>query len=726
MLVALAGAIWWFGWRTLPETSGTLSAPISAAARIHSDALGVPHIEAANWEDAIFLQGFATAQDRMWQMDALRRLAAGELAEVVGVRALESDQEARRLRLQRIAENHERTLPAEDRKIIAAYARGVNFYLETHRNKLPFEFALLGYDPRPWTVKDSLLAALQMHRNLTTSWKDDWQKRNLLVAAKTPEDRARIDVLFPPRAGWEPQPGSNAWAVAGSRTASGKPILSNDPHLEFSAPSTWHQVHLKAPGLNVIGVALPGIPAVVIGHNEKIAWGVTNLHYDVQDLYEERFDQATGRYQFGDRVEGSVVEQEPIAVKGEKTIVLPVFVTRHGPVIVTDGPKVFALRWAAAEPGSFQFPFLELSRASNWDEFRAALKRFPGPGQNFVYADTAGNIGYQATGLLPIRRGFDGTAPLDGASGTQEWAGYIPFEALPSTFNPAGGRIVTANQNPFPPDYPFAVNGTFAPPYRATQIATLLDARKSLKPEDMLVVQKDVYSGFSLFLAQQAIAAAERTKATNPAVLDAVAVLKKWNGQMEKGLPAPVITAQLFIQVRKAIADRAVPGKGSNYDFGMATAVMERLLRERPKDWFADWDQMLIKSLDAAIIEGAKSQGSRIADWDYGRLNLLTINQPVGGQLPVLGSYFNIGPYPMSGSSTTVKQTTRRLGPSMRMVVDLADLDKSLNNITIGESAHFLSGHYKDQWDAYYAGTSFPMQFGKVEAKSTLTVQPLK
>ncbi|MEO8028839.1 MAG: penicillin acylase family protein, partial [Bryobacteraceae bacterium] len=537
LLVAFLVVAWWYGWRPLPETSGTIKAPVSAEARIVRDALGVPHIEAATIEDAIFLQGFATAEDRMWQMDALRRLAGGELAEVIGKRALEADEEARRLRMQRMAELHERSLPPEDRKIMAAYARGVNYYLETHHDRLPLEFALLNYDPRPWTIKDSLLAALQMHRNLTTSWKEDWAKRGLLLAAKTPEDKAKVDLLYPPRAGWEPQPGSNAWAIGGARTASGKPILANDPHLEFSAPSTWHMVHLKAPGLNVIGVALPGIPAVVIGHNEKIAWGVTNLHFDVQDLYEERFEQSTGRYQFQGRIEQASVERETIGVKGDKPVTVPVFVTRHGPVIVTEGPKVFTLRWAAGEAGTFQFPFLDLNSASNWEEFRAALRRFPGPGQNFVYADTSGNIGYQATGLLPIRQGFNGSVPLDGASGTQEWKGFIPFDSLPSTYNPAAGRIVTANQNPFPPDYGYEVGGNFAAPYRAKQIGALLDAKpKGWTPEGMLSIQKDVYSGFLLFLAQQAISAAARTDSKNSSVLAAVDVLKKWHGQMEKDL----------------------------------------------------------------------------------------------------------------------------------------------------------------------------------------------
>ena len=352
LLVALLGAVYWFAWRPLPETSGEIAAPVSARATIARDALGVPHIESATWEDAIFLQGYATAQDRMWQMDALRRLAAGELAEVVGKAALESDQEARRLRLAQIADDAERTMPDADRAVLAAYARGVNYYLETHRGRLPLEFTLLSYDPRPWRLRDSILAGLHMYRTLTTSWREEIEKLHMLQRG----DRAMVDFLFPARTGFDPQPGSNAWAVSGERSATGKPILANDPHLDFGIPATWYMIHLRAPGLNVTGVTLPGVPAVIIGHNENIAWGITNLGFDVQDLYRENIDPQTGRYAFMGRVEQARLERDAIAVKGAKPIETLTWVTRHGPIFLNDENRQYALHWAAADPGSFQFP----------------------------------------------------------------------------------------------------------------------------------------------------------------------------------------------------------------------------------------------------------------------------------------------------------------------------------------------------------------------------------
>lgn len=714
LLVLSAVAVYWVAWRPLPETSGAWTAPVSAEARVLRDSLGVPHIQAANVEDALFLQGFVTAQDRLWQMDAIRRLAAGDLAEIIGSAALEPDLEAHRLRMRRIAEAHARDLPAADRAVLAAYARGVNHFIETHRNRLPLEFTLLGYDPRPWTVTDSILAGLQMYRNLTTSWKDEIEKELLLAGG----DPHKVEQLYPSRTGSEFQPGSNSWALSGKHTASGKPILANDTHLEFSLPSTWYMVHLKAPGLNVSGVSLPGVPCVIVGHNERVAWGVTNLHYDVQDLYQEKLDPRTGRYAVPGGSEQARLEREVIRVKNGKPVDFTQWVTRHGPVIVNENGRYLALRWAAAEPASFQFPFLDLNRANNWSEFTAALARFAGPGQNFVYADVDGNIGYQATGRLPIRKGYDGSVPVDGSSGSNEWQGFIPFQELPASLNPASGVIITANQNPFPQNYQYAVHGNFAAPYRSRQIRSLLQGRESWTPEQMLAVEKDVYSAFSYFLAQQVIAAYDRGKPAGAGLSEAVSVLRNWNGQMEKGTAAPMLISLIYDRVRTAIAERASPGKGALYDHQISPAVVESILRS------GDETALLNKALGDAVEQGMKLQGSSIGRWDYGQFFELTIVQPVGNQIPVAGKWFNIGPVPMSGSPTTVKQTTRRLGPSMRFVADLSAWDKSLENITAGESGEILSRHYKDQWDAYYAGKSFPMQFGTIDAKQVLTIRP--
>ena len=285
--------------------------------------------------------------------------------------------------------------------------------------------------------------------------------------------------------------------------------------------------------------------------------------------------------------------------------------------------------------------------------------------------------------------------------------------------------IVTANQNPFPADYPYQVDGRFGSHYRASQILARLDSRPKWQAPEMLGIQKDVYSAFLQFLAEQVVAAWQKAPHKPSQLEPAIALLRSWNGQMEKGTAPPVVAVLTYEQLRKAIVERASPGLAVLYETSfMAPEVTEKLLRQRPPDWFADYDALLLKSLQLAVAEGEKQQGSKLARWDYGQYNRLTVENPVLGKLPLIGSYFNIGPVGMSGWSTTVKQTTRKLGPSLRMVVDLSNFEHSMINITTGESGQGLSHHYMDQWDAYYVGKSFPMEFDDVTASNVLTVSP--
>jgi penicillin amidase len=564
------------------------------------------------------------------------------------------------------------------------------------------------------------MICLHMFRDLTTTWRNDLLKHDMLKDGEP----ALVQQLFPVRSGGEVQPGSNAWALAGSRTASGKPLLSNDMHLDLSVPGIWYMAQLEAPGLDVSGVTLPGAPGVIVGHNRRIAWGITNLQFDVQDLYIEKLDERTGAYLFQGKPEQARLEREIIRVKGQNPVEQVSWVTRHGPLFVTEGGDRMTLRWTAAEPGLLQFPFLDIDRADNWRDFTAALARLAGPGSNFVYADVDGNIGYHAAGKLPIRRGFLGDVPVDGASGEFEWDGFIPFDQLPSFFNPPGGMIVTANQNPFPPDYPYAVNGNFAAHHRLMQIRDLLSARKGWRAQDLLAVQKDVYSSFDHFLAGQLAAAYEKRK-VRQASLDAVtALLRAWNGQMDHALIAPFVTTLAFQHIRTALVERASPGHALAYDLQISRAVVERLLRERPSAWFQDWDEVVLRSLVDAVEEGKRIQGGEIEKWQYGRWLKVRIENPIIHRVPTIGTYFDIGPVPMSGGSSTPKQTTQRLAPSMRMNADLGDWERSLLNETIGQSGQIFSSHYRDQWDHYYYAQSYPMPFGKVEAKSTLELRP--
>jgi len=721
LAVLVAIAIYWLAFRPLPKTSGDISAPIGGNAVIKRDARGVPHIEASSWQDAIFLQGFVTAQDRLWQMDSLRRFAAGELSEVFGKGTLHIDERARRMRMREIAEKDLQSLPQDQRAILVEYARGVNYFIDTHRGDYSLEFSLPGhsYDPRPWTLTDSILVGLVMFRNLTDNADADFERG---AAIGKDFDLARFHTLFPATQGQYVSPGSNSWAVSGTHAADGKPMLANDPHLDHSVPDTWYMAHLKAPGLNASGVTLPGVPCIISGHNENIAWGVTSLQSDELDLYQEQLDINTGRYQYKGAPQQAEIDRQTIEVKGEKPIVMDTWVTRHGPVIVQENGKVFTMRWTATD--GFSFPFMDVNRAASYTQFRAALSTFWGPPQNFVYADKAGNIGYQAAGRVPVRRNFDGDFPLDGASGNFEWDGYIPYEQMPNLYNPPSGIIASANQSPFPPDYAFHVSGSFDDSYRVNQIRALLSAKSKLSVDDMLAIQKDVYSAYDHFLARQIVAAYQKAGSKNELVSSAIDLLRAWNGQMDKDAAAPVLTQS----VADAMGVKLTAATHTNYAHVPRPQIIEGMLRARPAGWVAqdNWDKWIIDCLDEALNGSRARLGTPVSKWRWGQVLRWRFDHPVGKQLPLVDGLFDIGPVEMSGSGTTVKQTKNVLGPSERMVVNFGDLDKSVQNIVVGESGFVASGHYKDQWPAYYSGTSFPMQFEHVDAREILRVSPSK
>ncbi len=720
-VVLLAVAIYWLAFRPLPKVSGEITAPISGEATVQRDARGVPHIVAASWQDAIFLQGYVTAQDRLWQMDGIRRFAAGDLSEVFGPSTLAVDERARRMRMKAIADHDVEQLPQDQRAVMVEYARGVNHFIDTHRGDYSLEFSLPGhsYDPRPWTVADSVLVGLVMFRNLTDTANNDYERGQALARGIDP---ARFHILFPVTEGTYLSPGSNAWAVSGAHTSDGKPMAANDPHLEYGIPGTWYMAHLKAPGMNVSGVTLPGVPCIISGHNDQIAWGVTNLQVDTLDLYREQLDPQNGHYQFKGQQMQAKLDHQVIAVKGDKPVVVDTWVTVHGPVLSNEGGKILTMRWTAAD--GFGFPFLDLNRAKNWQEFRSALGDFWGPPQNFIYADRNGNIGYQAAGKLPVRH-FDGDVPVDGASGNYEWEGYIPYEQMPSSYNPPSGIIATANQSTFPPDYPFHITGSFADKYRVEQIRALLSAKAKLTVDDMLAVQKDVYSAYDRFLASQVVAAFDKVGSRNDLVRDAVPVLRPWNGQMDKDAAAPAMTELLGERLGQALV-RAIGSHSQMLELRPRPQVIETMLRTRPDGWVAgnNWDLWLMQNFALALVTGRESMGTPLTRWHWGHIMQWKFDHPVGKQLPLVDRMFDIGPVEMSGSGTTIKQTTLRLGPSERMVVDFGDLDKSVQNIVVGESGFVASGHYKDQWPAYYAGTSFPMEFDHVDARETLHVKP--
>jgi len=695
---------YWAAIRPLASARGNVSGTGYPRVSAGRDRLGVPHIQAQSIPDVLWVQGYVTAQDRLWQMDLLRRLSAGELSEIFGPAMIERDKESRTLGLNRIAQavGH---LPSDDREMFEAYAAGINAFIDSHQNNLPVEFSFLRYRPRRWEIRDSLLVALYLYRTLATSWRAEIMKQSLLEVAK-PE---QVDLLLPLRAGNEVAPGSNAWAVSGAHTATGKPLLANDPHLDYSIPSIWHTVHLKAPGLNVIGVTVPGLPGVILGHNDRIAWGVTNLGFDVQDLYLSPAIQRK--------------EQETIHVKHAPDVTFTVAFTAYGPVVAEVSGQMAAVHWTAADLSIWQYPTIQLDRARDWAGFRSALARFPGPAQNWVYADVDGNIGYQAAGKLPVRKGFDGSVPVPG-DGRFDWQGYIPFDELPRAYNPPGGIIITANQNPFPPDYPYAVNGGFAPPYRSDRIRELLEKRNQFRAVDFLPIQTDVYSSFARAFTTAVVTAVERHPVSDPAVASVLPDLRAWDCQFRAEETAPVLMALTYNRFLSSLVEAAARDRASQYSSQMSTAFVENILKNRPPQWSQDYDELLVRSLERSLHDLRGLPRATTASW--GQYLETTLTHPVGHRIPFARRWFDIGPFPQSGTTTTVKQTTTRMGPSMRMIVDLSNFDNSLHNITTGESGQPFSPHYKDQWQAYYEGRSFPMQFSAPEIVDVLTFSPSK
>ncbi len=787
VLLASGGGLAWLYHRAhacLPELDGVLHVPgLSAPVEVRRDARGVPHLRAHSLSDLLFAQGFVTAQDRLWQMDLSRRYSEGTLSEVFGEGTLRLDIENRTLGLSQVMARSLEELDPESRTLLSAYTRGVNAFITSHLDRLPVEFFLMGYKPRPWREVDSLAAALNMMKALNTTWPADLMRERIrakvsaeLYADLFP-DHSPLDVPVAPRlvgvpagaqvplSGMPQAPatppgqlaacrlpacrslgagrplatpeaglGSNNWVVSGKLTKSGKPLLANDPHLGHSIPSVWYMVHLEAPGLNVSGVSLPGLPLVIIGHNVRIAWGMTNTSPDVQDLYVERFNVGDPKKYLhnGEWVEASE-RVETIPVRKQREYQFQVRVTRHGPVISHDGGRDLALGWMALEAHALRFPFLKIDRAQNWDEFTAALRDFTGPMQNFVYADVDGNIGYYAAGWVPIRKQGDGSVPAAGDVDDSDWADTLPFESLPHAYNPARGFIATANGRVVSDDYPYFLTRRWEAPYRTARINQLLEGKSGLTPADMLRIQTDIHTLEDEWLKGQVLAAAALRPPANVETRSALDLLRSWDGEARSDS-----AATLVLEVtRRALLERLLkPKLGddlSGYSWPMSTTFVENVLKSRWSRWLppgdADFEQALTKSLEEAVRRIPQLVSHRDpAGWKWGETIALTFRHRLSPSYPLLGRFFDVGPYPQAGTGTTVKQTTPTVGPSMRMVVDFSDLDNSVQNLTLGESGQPFSPYYRDQFEAWYTGRSFPMPFsdGAVDRASVhkLVLEP--
>ena len=905
---ACAGVLWLRSAEkaALPVLDGDVHvAGLTAPVMVWRDAHGVPHIEAATQDDLFVAQGYVTAQDRLWQMDAYRRNANGELAEIMGPPMVEHDKAQRVLQFRNTARRVYANLSAADKARLEDYARGVNLFIEQHGDSLPAEFGLLHYRPQPWSGVDSISVGLMMVQMLDTHWPTKLSREPIAAklgkiglgekleadlypvgswrdrpptgevldlsqphaepppsksdddeddedepssASVAPVGAVQVAVAlkghgfsraanapledegFSPRGNAQDRKdlpsgakarshssgpvarlkscpfkagaiseraevqaartanprsaakdakfgevdtrallaamglpdcdgcaaGSNNWVVAGKHTANGKPLLSNDMHLSLTEPNIWFMADLKAPGFHAAGVPLPGLPFVIAGHNEHVAWGFTALMGDVQDLYLEQLD-GKGNFQDLDaQWKPLTVDREVIKVRGGKDVVVDVQLTAHGPLLNPILPKetrAIALKWTLYDPALNSLPLYQIDTAANWTDFSAALETWGWPTQNVVYADDQGHIAYHAVGRIPIRWGglgvFDMPVPHDTMNLRYEWGirldsgtdqVYIPFESMPQAVDPPSGFLATANSRVTTdkPRYPaetkdfsaIPLTHEWVDPYRAERIYKSLDGRDGLTPKDMLAVQTDVYSEMDQEMGQRLSYAIDHTDGVDARLRQAADLMRSWDGRLTTDSAAASIVTQARTALWGLILEPKLGKDAASYRWEESNFAEEEIVMHAKADWlppgYKDWDALLTAAVRKGMDDG-KAPG-HLADWHYGNWHVVDIEHPLVAFLPLVGRIAGTGAQPQSGDTTTVKQVGRAFGPSQRFTMDWSNIDGSTENIVLGESGDPYSVYFRDQWNDWYGGTTFALPFSPAavaaETRHTLRLMP--
>jgi penicillin amidase len=762
--LGVAGVAWglWIARRALPAEAGSIEVKgLHESVEIVRDRWGVPHIFAKEDDDAYFALGWATAQDRLFQMEMNRRLAQGRLSEVFGARTLALD---RLFRTMDFAGGGRKILARarpEALRATEAYARGVNAYVRTLGRRLPPEFALLGIgvdEARPEDLA-GILGFMAWRLNL--SWAFDPLYERLV--AKVGEDRAAE--LFPYNSGGTPSVypatavarpprltlfdlspeetalasfgpslrASNNWVVGPRKSATGRPILCNDPHMAHGLPGVWYEAHLKTPTQDVIGVTIPGFPLVVIGHNRQIAWGMTNLMVDGADFFLEKLDS-----EGGDRVlsrgEWVPLEKrtETIRVRGGRPVTFEVRSTPHGPLVSDLLPRetrALSYEWnyAAASQACEIDGFYALDRARDWSEFRAALSRFGSIAQNVVYADVKGHIGLQAAGAIPRLTGRrEGTRFRIGWDGSEDWDGFVPFEELPSVLDPPQAWLASANNPTLPAPAPYYISSQWEPVDRIRRIGELIRGKAKLSVEDMERIQQDTTVVSAREIAPLVIAAFASQPPRDDAVRAAIELLRSWDGDMRADSPAAALFAVFYRRLfDETFADEL--GKRLAHAYRAQANVWTIMLRaalEGHPGWFdrADTpgvegrDDILRVSFEKTVDELGRTLGGDPGTWTWGRIHTLEFQHPLGRGSQILGFYFDRGPFPVPGHNESVNKMefgeegfAVTLGPSMRQITDFSDLDHSLAVLPGGESGIPASPHYADLMALWLAGRYHPL-----------------
>ena len=760
---------------SLPNYTGELKAPsLKSEVKIYFDSLAVPYIFAENDEDAAFTLGYLHARERMFSMDMIRRAGEGRLSEIFGVETLPFDKMFRTVGLSRTAEMIKNRMNPEALKLLEAYSRGVNFYLEEKKNKYPVEFDVLGYQPEEWKPEHSIIVIRMMAWELNLGWWTDLAFTELVqklgeekvkeILPGYPENAPTIipsdikkfaqintnfietDKAFRKFIGMTgTHLGSNNWVVNSQMSASGKPIIANDPHLAYRAPGIWYAAVIKSPSWNAAGVTLPGVPGIVIGKNENISWTLTSIMTDETDFYFETLDSSRTKYLLDGKWKDLIILEDTIETRDGIREPIQIKYTHRGPIISGIHPYNFifnkdeisyppiSMRWIGNEFSDEMDAFLKINKAKNWSEFKSAVEKFNIPGQNFVYAERDENIGYAFGGALPIRSNNATTFVFDGTSSKNDWKGFVPRNELPYLFNPTRNFIATAN-NKVIKDFKYHITNLWEPSSRIERITELLQSKSKHSVEDYMTYQQDILSPYAKIIVPYIFFAFQDAEVKDENLSQSLRLLREWNYEMDKYQQAPAIFLTFFDMLMKNIyMDEMGEDLFNQYVF--LANVPYRNILELLQNPFSDWyndvkknerktrDDVIRQSMNDALDELENKIGKDVKDWQWGRLHTVTFKHAFSGASGLLDGVINIGPYEISGDGTTIFNTEYafsesiekyplfrhepfdcELGPSMRFIYDFAKPDEFYLILTTGQSGNIFSDHYQDQTELFLNG----------------------
>ena len=760
---------------SLPQYSGEIhSNQIKSSIEVYRDSFAVPYIIADNDEDAAFALGFLHAQERMFTMDLIRRAGEGRLSEILGEKAIPFDKMFRTVGIKRNIEKNLYRYNSDVMKILQAYSNGVNTFLKERKGNYGIEFDVLGYQPEIWKPIHSLIVIKMMAWELNISWWTDLSFAELIqklgsekvleILPDYPQNAptiiadnfkhlplinsslAETDKAFRNFIGWTgTHIGSNNWVVNANKSISGKPIIANDPHLAFSAPGKWYAAVIKSKDWNASGVTLPGVPGVVIGKGENISWVLTNVMNDDSDFYVEKLDSSKTKYFVDGQWQNLQIIKDTIKVKDGKDFAIEIKETHRGPIISNIHPYKFiyneddidvppiSMRWSGNEFSDEMLAFYKINKAKNWNEFRDGVKYFGIPGQNFVYADAQGNIGYIMGARIPIRNSNNPTLVFDGTTSENDWKGFVPQQDIPTILNPNENFIASANNKTLK-DFKYHISNLWEPSSRIDRIRELLTYKEKHSANDFKNYQMDNISPYARTIVSYLLTSFDGIKVKDKNLNISLELFRKWNFEMDKYSQTPAIYSVFLKYLLKNIYYDEMGDDLYNRFVFLANVPYKSLLQilEKPESiWFDDIktskrekrEEILRKSLADALSYLEESFGSDLTNWQWGRMHKVTFKHSFSGNFSLLDKYINIGPFEIGGDGTTINNTEypfaksieefsmfrhdefdNVLGPSMRYVYDFANPEEFCLILTIGQSGNIMSDSYRDQAPLWLKG----------------------